>query len=96
MPCVSLPDKTDLPIHEKVIEFVSSANPSERQLYEKFQDYSYVLGKVLSREEANGNIEGYKTGSETLYRVTEKGKRLMDFTKDMQRFSERHSEDDAD
>jgi hypothetical protein len=94
MPCVTLPDKIELLFNEKVIEFVSKSNPSQKQLYEKFQDYSYILGQILSREEAWGTIQSYKNLEETRYRVTQKGIEALKGAKDLQRFAEKHPDDE--
>ena len=78
MKCTS---KGKLLLHEQVIEFIGSDNPSEKQIFEKFPDYSYILQNILDRESRNGLIETYEENKETRYRITKKGTGMLRFTK---------------
>lgn len=92
--CVTLPEDVGLMFHEKLIEFIGNTKPSEKQVYEKFKDYSYILGHMLRKEEAGGTIRSYDAGGIKRYECTEAGEHAVRFAKDVIRISKKNEDEE--
>jgi predicted transcriptional regulator len=66
-------------VNERILEELERNPLSEEELYQRFSNISYALKEILEMEVTTGNIEKYTENNKEHYRITAKGRELLQF-----------------
>lgn len=66
-------------VNEIILEELEKSPLSEEELYQRFSNISYALKEILQMEVKTGNIEKYTENNREHYKITTKGRELLQF-----------------
>ena len=65
-------------LHEIILEKIKEKELTKEEIVKSFPDYSYIIEEILNREIEAGRIEKYEEKSKEYYRITNRGKNILD------------------